>query len=144
MNEELSNRYIVVVEDDVNDLQVVQSVLLAGGYVLKCFEDGAKAWEFLQADYKNIGVIILAKTLPNIAGMELLTKIQQHNFLKDVPVIVQTVDSGDGKYTNALELGAQFYIEKPIDTKKLLRLVKASIRSYKSHISGEMVKELLV
>lgn len=144
MNEELNNRYIVVVEDEPNDLELVTSSLFDSGYLLKCFEDGAKAWEFLQADYKNVGVIILAKTLPNIAGMELLTKIQQHGFLKDVPVIVQTVDSGDGKYKNALELGAQFYIEKPINKKELLRLVKASIRSYKSHVSGEMVRELSI
>lgn len=141
MNEELKNKYIVIVEDEPNDLELVTSSLFASGFLLKCFEDGAKAWEFLQADYQNVGVIILAKTLPNIAGMELLTKIQQHKFLKDVPVIVQTVDSGDGKYKNALELGAQFYIEKPIDKKELVRLVKAAIRSYKSHVSDVRVKE---
>lgn len=126
----IENKYIVVVKDDLEHLEAVKSILSDNEYRIKCFKDGAMAWDFLSQNHEDVCVIILAKTLPNIAGMELLSKIQEHESLCKVPVIIQTVDSGEGKYKNAIELGAQFYIEKPIDERELLRLVKASVRSF--------------
>ncbi|PIR39579.1 MAG: hypothetical protein COV35_03485 [Alphaproteobacteria bacterium CG11_big_fil_rev_8_21_14_0_20_39_49] len=126
----VKDKYIVIVEDAIDDLKVVRDALANKQYNIKSFDDGAEAWSFLQDGYKEVCVIILAKTLPNIAGMELLHKIRGHAYLNKIPVIIQTVDSGEGKYKNAIELGAQFYIEKPINERHLLTLVKASVRSF--------------
>jgi DNA-binding response OmpR family regulator len=128
--------YIVAVDDDIESLNLVITSLAAAGYESKPFEDGLLAWLYLQNNADEISVIILAKTLPNIAGMELLQKIQKHPALKKIPVIIQTVDAEDGKYKNAIEQGAQFYLNKPLDAKEVVRFVKAAIRS-RNNNSGE-------
>jgi DNA-binding response OmpR family regulator len=125
----MKNHYIIAVDDDIESLELVITSLTAAGYGTKAFEDGLLAWLYLQNNVDEISVIILAKTLPNIAGMELLQKIQKHPQLKKIPVIIQTVDSEDGKYKNAIEQGAQFYLNKPLDAKQIIRFVKAAIRS---------------
>jgi DNA-binding response OmpR family regulator len=133
---------IVVVEDDLESLNLATVSLVTAGYGVQGFEDGTLAWEYLENNCKAVDVIILAKTLPGISGMELLKKIQSHNVLKNIPVIIQTVDSGDGKYKNAIEEGAQFYINKPIEPKKLIRLVKAAIRSRAGNLEGGFAKRM--
>jgi sigma-B regulation protein RsbU (phosphoserine phosphatase) len=135
MNTPSQNKYIIIVEDATEDLKKVEDTLIDRDYNIKSFTDGAKAWDFMQNDYNDICVIILAKTLPNIAGMELLHKIRGHAYLTNIPVIIQTIDSGVGKYKSALEQGAQFYIEKPIDRRQLLTLVKASVRSFNNIVA---------
>jgi two-component system alkaline phosphatase synthesis response regulator PhoP len=128
MEEKMTNLHVVVVEDDIQSLEIVNDTLIKNGYKVDSFTDGLESYKFILNNAGNINVIILAKTLPNIAGMEMLTKIQNNDRLKDIPVIIITVDSIEGHYQDAIKMGAQFYVNKPIDPKKILRLVKAAGR----------------
>lgn len=129
------NKYtVVLIEDNPEDIDAVRSSLPEEKYILQVFEDGADAWSFLKNNAKTVDVVLLAKTLPNISGMEILISMQSHPVLKGVPVIMQTVDVREGKYKNAITNGASFYINKPLDPKKIIGLVKASIRTYRNTI----------
>ncbi|MCE3233332.1 MAG: response regulator [Rickettsiaceae bacterium] len=125
----VTTKLVVLVDDDADSLNLAMVSLITSGFAVKSFQDGAAAWAHLKNNPDQANAIILAKTLPNISGMELLKKIQEHKELKEIPVIIQTVDKEDGKITNAIEQGAQFYVYKPIDPKQLIRFVKAAIRS---------------
>ncbi len=122
---------VVLIEDNFEDIEVVRSSLSEDKYTLNIFEDGADAWDFLKSNAATVDVVILAKTLPNISGMEILLSMHSHAILRNVPVIMQTVDTREGKYKNAIESGANFYLNKPLDPKKITALVKASIRTYR-------------
>lgn len=126
----MNNVHIVLVEDDIENKTLVENCLKEKGYQVDAFEDGALAWEFLQQHTAQVDAVIIAKTLPGISGMELLAKIQKHPVLHDVPVLIQTVDAEEGKYENALKEGAQFYLLKPLEPKKVVSLVKAALRTH--------------
>jgi DNA-binding response OmpR family regulator len=134
-----SNSLVVVVDDDTDSLNLAMVSLITTGFAVQTFADGAAAWAYLKSNTDTADAIILAKTLPNISGMELLAKIQNHKDLQKVPVIIQTVDTEEGKIANAIELGAQFYVYKPIDPKQLIRYVKAAVRSRKNNGSESFV-----
>ena len=120
---------VTVVEDDIESLEIVKNSLTQYGYIVDSFTDGSESYNYITSNADNINVIILAKTLPNIGGMEILSKIQNNDHLKTIPVIIISVDNAEGCYKDALQMGAQFYVNKPIDSKKILSLVKAAIRS---------------
>ena len=133
----MNKRSVVIIEDDLGDSAKIKASLPEESYNLSFFEDGVDAWSHLEANAKTVDVVIMGKTIPNISGMEILQNMKEHSDLKDVPVIVQTVDTREGKYTKAISKGADFYIAKPLDEKKLGVLVKTAIRTSKQNVASD-------
>lgn len=132
----MTKRSVVIIEDDFKDAENIRASLPDDSYSLNLFEDGVDAWLHLESHADEVDVVIMGKTIPNISGMEILDNMQKNAVLKNVPVIVQTVDTREGKYTKAISKGADFYITKPLDSRKLFVLVKTAIRTSKKRSAG--------
>lgn len=66
-------------------------------------------------------IIITDIAMPGISGLEVLTKVKDHN--PETQVIVVTAYGSDEREEEAYNLGADFYIEKPFDIRELKSLV---------------------
>lgn len=66
-------------------------------------------------------IIITDIAMPGISGLEVLSKVKDHN--PDTQVIVVTAYGSDEREEEAYNLGADFYIEKPFDIRELKSLV---------------------
>ena len=64
-------------------------------------------------------LILLDLQMPRLNGFETLAKIKYDPFLKEVPVIVLTTLTDTRKIFEAMSLGADGYLNKPLDFKKL-------------------------
>ncbi len=60
-------------------------------------------------------VVLLDLHLPKIHGLEVLRRIKADEFARKIPVVVLTVSQRDDHIHEALRLGAQSYIVKPVD-----------------------------
>ena len=116
------------VEDDSGIRDIELYALNSAGFETRGFEDGLSAWDALQTEQPNL--IILDVMLPEMDGMELLSKMKASDNYKDIPVILVTAKGQEYDRIHGLELGADDYIVKPFDPKELVARVKAVLRRY--------------
>jgi DNA-binding response OmpR family regulator len=112
---------ILLVEDDSEQLEPLQSVLLEAGYIVDGVEDGETAqWLLSKKDYD---LLILDWMLPTISGLSLC---HQYRLLgKTTPVLMLTAKDTTPDKVMALDAGADDYLVKPADLVEFLARVRA-------------------
>ncbi len=119
---------ILLVEDTPSDVRLTQEALKDCNleYQLTVLNDGEAAVEYLKDEDKSPpDLVLLDLNMPKKNGHEVLSDIKDDARLAKVPVILLTVSQDEGDILKALHLKMNYYINKPIDSDKLLTLLKA-------------------
>ena len=119
---------IMTVDDDVINLEILNKNLKDAGFNSISFEDGDVAWEYLMQHPADVDIVLLDKMMPNLNGMEVLSRMKKNENLRNIPVILQTGDMGVEQMREGLAAGAYYYLEKPFDPSIMISLVNAVIR----------------
>ena len=80
-------------------------------------EDGAAALSLLKS--QPFDFVVCDINMPNMDGLELLSKLKADANLKDVPVIMITTEGGQAKVLEAVNLGAAGYVRKPFTAEQI-------------------------
>lgn len=124
-----NNKYkILVVEDDRNIANVVQTVLETNDYQALCAETCRQGILMLSSHVPDL--VLLDLGLPDADGAEFIRTVRKHSM---VPIIVLSARTEEGDKISALDLGANDYITKPFGTGELLARVRASLRIARHH-----------
>ena len=99
---------VLVVDDDSFIREVLADILQMEDYAVDTAEDGAEAFAKYIAD-PGIGLVISDMNMPQMGGMELLSKLRDRS---DVPVIILTGNNEISVAINALNCGANDYLLK--------------------------------
>jgi len=116
------NMKILIVEDDISTRKLEQMMLRRAGYGVLEAENGLVAFEVL--DIEHIDVILLDVLMPEMTGIEFLRKLKSNPITARIPVILCTSVSEEDTVQEALSLGINGYILKPINAKDLLQKVQ--------------------
>ena len=111
---------ILVVDGDPYICHLNAEVLIRQGYEVNAVEDGATAWEELQASSYNL--LIADQKIPKVSGVELLKKI--HAARMALPVIVATKTLPTRKFSQLPWLQPATILRKPYTFEGLLGTVK--------------------
>ena len=122
MNDALGQR-VLLVEDDLAVQNLVSTALELHGYSVDKVCDGQAA--IMEAASHNPSLIMLDLGLPDIDGVEVITKIRSWSA---VPIIVISARTEDSDKIGALDAGADDYLTKPFSVEELLARVRASLR----------------
>jgi len=115
----LRQALVMLVDDEPVILQVIQTQLEDGGYTkFVTTSQGLEAIELLEE--KRPDVLLLDLMMPDMDGLQILSRMQIENILKDIPVIVLTSSKDPAAKLKALELGATDFLAKPVDPSELL------------------------
>jgi len=116
------NHKILVVDDLLDNLFLLQTVLEAEGYDVDTASDGATAI----AKVKNSppDLMLLDVMMPDMSGFEVAQCIRQHTDLPFIPILLVTAHD-EASRAEGLEAGADDFIRKPIEFDELLTRVKA-------------------
>ena len=126
---------ILVVEDSDDDFEIMMEGFDADttfkNPVVRC-EDGRDALNYLfheppyedAEEHPRPGIILLDLNLPGIDGREALRRIKQSSKLSRIPVIVLTTSNDERDIQECYSLGANSYIQKPVDLGKFLEAVQ--------------------
>ncbi len=79
--------------------------------------DGLEALSILDA--ADINLVLSDVNMPNMDGLELLTKIRAKASLKSLPVILITTEGSQAKVLEAVRLGANGYVRKPFTSEQI-------------------------
>jgi len=105
---------VMIVDDSAAIRKILQRVLTQleipiGAVHEAC--DGREALEMLKT--RTVGLIFSDINMPNMDGIELLTRLKATDSLKTVPIVMVTTEGSQAKVLQALELGAVGYVRKP-------------------------------
>jgi two-component system KDP operon response regulator KdpE len=114
---------ILVVDDEPRIVDLVTTILEAGGYAVIEAGDGDAAVAAVREQMPDL--VMLDVMLPGEDGFAVLKRIRE---ISNVPVIMLTVQAGEADRVRGLELGADDYVAKPFSHRELLSRVKALLR----------------
>ena len=115
---------ILIVEDDLELLRLVQTVLKKEGYDVATAEDGLQAMRYLEKEY--VDLIISDIMMPNVDGYELVSNLR--NAGRQTPILLITAKDGFDDMRRGFSLGSDDYMVKPINVNELLLRVQALLR----------------
>jgi two-component system chemotaxis response regulator CheY len=105
----------VLIVDDSNAMRaVIKKIITMSGFKMdKCLnaENGRQALDILAHEW--VDVIISDINMPEMNGLELLTRLKKDDLFKDIPVIMISTEGSEERVREALNGGAQGFIKKP-------------------------------
>ncbi len=132
---EEQKKSILVVDDDKAILKYAKGILELEGYDVDVAETGFDAMEKSSTRYYNL--VLLDIMLPDIQGTELLTKMH-----RTTPKMMKIMVTGFPSFDNAVEalnMGADAYLLKPVELEELLSVVKEKL--YEQEEAEKMSEE---
>ncbi|MEW6260271.1 MAG: response regulator [Thermodesulfobacteriota bacterium] len=130
---------ILVVEDSKTQAMILQDLLQTQGYEVLVSHDGNEAIETLL--HRVPDLIISDIVMPNMDGFELCRRIRSNPRLRRIPVALLTSLSDPGDVLKALISGADFFLTKPYDEKRLIQRVRSILESFHIRRSGNSSDE---
>lgn len=113
---------LMVVDDEKSILLSTQENLEDNGYKIKAFINPGDALKEFKKHPDQFDLIITDMTMPGITG-DLLSK-DVLEVRPDMPIILCTGYSEKISESKAFEMGIKKFVQKPIDTKRLLYMIR--------------------
>jgi CheY-like chemotaxis protein len=114
--------YILLIDDDEDDLEMFSSGLKKKGIKVKTFDSSAKALLYLtlMSDSKDLPLLIIMDyNMPKKNGQQVLSMIKDNAETKDIPVVMYSTSMPDLLRTQLANAGALDCFSKPWNTKEL-------------------------
>lgn len=111
---------VLIVDDSAAIRKILHRVLVQADVPLgKVFEasDGMEALEKLKI--QKVGLVLSDINMPNMDGIELLSRLKADHALKTVPILMITTEGSQAKVMQALQLGAAGYVRKPFTAEQI-------------------------
>ncbi len=116
---------ILYCEDEKSLRDLTSNLLTSFSKQLLVAQDGQEGLD-LFIEYQNeIDLIITDVNMPHMSGLAMAEKIKEIN--PDIPIIVATAFSNSEYLLEAINLGIDKYVLKPIDMKKLINVMLHSL-----------------
>ena len=119
----LTDKYVLVVDDDVRNLFALTTVFERYKINVLTAESGKEAIELL-IDHPHIDMVLMDIMMPEMDGYETTQKIRHEHKNNLLPIIAVTAKAMKGDRQKCIKAGASDYITKPLIIDQLLSLMR--------------------
>lgn len=122
---------VMVVDDSRTVRMSMEYLLKNNGYEVLCAEDGMDGLKKLDnwvKSGKKPDLIITDVNMPNMGGLEFVTKLKQSMTTRFIPVLVLTTESQEAMKMEGKKAGAAGWIVKPYQPEQLIGVVKRFVK----------------
>jgi len=116
---------LLVVDDDEYNRDMLSRRLQKAGYRVAVAENGTRALAMVTA--ADFDLILLDVMMEGVSGLEVLKDLRQTYPATDLPVIMATAKTQSTDVVEALRLGANDYVTKPLDFPVVLARVEVHV-----------------
>jgi DNA-binding NtrC family response regulator len=120
---EMAEGRILIIDDEDSIRDYLSMMLEREGYEVSASEDGKRALK-LNAK-KSYDVVITDIQLPGMSGIDILTKLRETD--PTLPVIIITGHASQESAIEALNMGAYYYLLKPVSNEELKQVVRTAL-----------------
>jgi class 3 adenylate cyclase len=119
---------LLVVDDNEMNRDMLSRRLKAKGFEVETAEDGRQALNRIQQG--RLDLVLLDVMMPGISGLDVLREARDEMKLSpaDLPIIMATAKDASEDVVEALKLGANDYVVKPLDFPVVLARVSAQLQ----------------
>ena len=125
----MSKGHILVVEDNLDNYELVRTILELDGYdtfLAVNGRDGVNAARKQQPD-----LILMDMALPEMDGWDATARIRKDPETKHIPMVALTVHTLPRERKRALDAGVDAYLSKPFDAIQFLEVVESTLKNAK-------------
>jgi CheY-like chemotaxis protein len=123
---DVPERTLLVVDDNAGNRDLLARRLERKGFRVIGAEDGQRALDILATS--KVDLVLLDVMMPGLSGLDVLRRVRETHPPSILPVVMVTARTESEDIVEALELGANDYVTKPIDFPVVLARVKVQLR----------------
>ena len=117
-------RRALVVDDEQATCEQIQKILYAAGVDALTLTQSSQATTFLEEGKFDMVFFDLHMSSPD--GIELSREVRRAGSNRTTPIILLSDDQRPSAMSQGFEAGASFFLYKPIDKERLLKLIRAT------------------
>ena len=121
----LKETVILYCEDDISLRDITANILKQFVKKLYLADNGADGLKIFEEHKDEIEIIITDINMPKMNGLEMVKEIKKIN--QNIPIIITTAFSDSSYLIEAINIGIDKYVLKPIDIKNLLNAMDKSL-----------------
>ena len=119
----LSHKKVLIVDDDVRNTFALTIFLESKDMEVIVGDNGKEAIELLN-EHPDIAIALMDIMMPEMDGYEAIQEIRKQARFRKLPIIALTAKAMKGDKLKCIEAGASDYLSKPVDTDKLISLMR--------------------
>jgi signal transduction histidine kinase len=124
---------VLIVDDSEDDVEMLQRFLAGEDTVIRGLTDSTQAEQVF--DEFEPDIVLLDLHMPHPDGLEMLRRLRNaRQRLGFLPVVVLTGDIGQVARNNALDLGADDFLTKPLDRQEVVLRVRNLLSTRRLHV----------
>ncbi|QNM84960.1 response regulator [Polaribacter pectinis] len=132
--------YIVLADDDEDDRLFFEEAFeeLKINTKVETYNDGVELMNYLNSEINSLpNILFLDLNMPKKSGMECLLEIKNNDRFKDIAIAIYSTSASEEDIENTFVMGANIYIKKPDDFKKLKKVLSNVVTiNWQYHTSG--------
>jgi len=130
--EDNKNYTVLIVDDNDDNVFLLESIITSHGYNVISASGGQEALDLIKSKRSELDIIILDVMMPVIDGLEVTRSIKSNSRTRHIPVILLTAKQKDrNDVAKGLDMGADDYLSKPVDSMELLARIRSSLQTKK-------------
>jgi diguanylate cyclase (GGDEF)-like protein len=131
---------VLIIEDSPSMVAFYAATLSQAGFVCQTVTDPLKCLETLYDHPPEL--ILLDMNMPGASGQEIAKVIRQQDAYLSIPIVFLSAESDVGRQREAMSLGGDEFLQKPIQPEHLISAVKSRVIRYRS-LRALMVRDSL-
>lgn len=124
------SKVIWLVDDDEDMLRAINLMLEMLGYETRFFLAARPAAQALLAGDKP-DLLMLDINMPEVSGLDMLEFVRRRKTWRQMPVLMLSTEAADVTVDQAMKLGADGYVTKPVMIDELERELETAFRQRK-------------
>jgi CheY-like chemotaxis protein len=125
-----NEKTIMVVDDNPDIITIVRTILEGKGFNVLSAASGAECLAALKTQKPDL--IVLDIMMPEMDGLEVLTRLKAMSEFTNVPVVLLTAKVQYEDVLGGYKLGADYYITKPFTSTQLINGINLLLGDTKS------------
>lgn len=134
------NQSVLIVEDDKDLRDILQTTLNDQGYLVRSAQDGTMALQMIQKTEPDL--LLLDLGLPTLKGDAVCKEVKTN--YPEIPIIILTGRDATADVVQGLNLGADDYVTKPFEIEELLARIRARLRKNQPNDAKYVVGDLVL
>jgi len=119
----LTNKKVMIADDDIRNTFALTTFLEDKHMEVVVGNNGKEALELLE-EHSDVAIVLMDIMMPEMDGYEAMRQIRAQPRFRKLPIIALTAKAMKGDKGKCIEAGANDYLSKPVDTEKLISLMR--------------------